>query len=108
MVRLPGGVCNDQDYSPSRITAPVDRLRQARISRGLTQRDVAEQVGRRRAWVGKIEQCELRLDVVALVRVARAFGLKASNLVEELEEEEPSLWWLFFYVSEGWSVWQRL
>lgn len=46
-------------------------------------------MGRKRAWVGKIEQCELKLDVVGLVRVARACGLKASNLVEELEEEEP-------------------
>jgi len=58
-------------------------------------------VGRKRAWGGKIEQCELKLDVVCLVRVARACGLKASNLVEELEEEEPPSWRLLFYVSGG-------
>lgn len=69
-----------------RLTA---RLRMARLQKGLTQFQVARKIGRSRAWLGRIESAQLRLDPVSLVIVTRVCGLRASRLVAELEKELP-------------------
>jgi len=68
----------------------VDRLQQARIRKGLTQGQAAAGVGKRRSWWGKIEQHELKLDVIHLIAVCRVVGLKADELVRQMEEEMSS------------------
>ena len=40
-----------------------------------------------RQWLTKIEQCELRLDLVHLIVMCRVYGLKAHELVQKMEEE---------------------
>jgi len=67
--------------------ALVATLRDSRRCRGLRQEDVARRLGVTRTWVTKIEQRELRLDVIQLVRLCRIYGLSAHRLVRELEEE---------------------
>jgi transcriptional regulator with XRE-family HTH domain len=64
----------------------VAELRRAREREGLTQTEVGRLVGRGRNWVHKVETCEIRLDVLQFVRLCRACGLKAYELVRGLEE----------------------
>ena len=74
----------------------IASLRAARINRGLRQEVVARRLGVGRTWIVKVEQCELRLDVLQLVRLARVYGLAAHGLVETVEKglsdpDSPSL-----------------
>ena len=63
----------------------VDQLRSTRRSLGMTQADVAEKVGVSRAWIVKVEQCELSLDLLHLAMLCRVYGLKTEDLVGMLE-----------------------
>ncbi len=47
----------------------VARLVRARRAKGLRQIDVAASLGVSRHWVGKIEHCDLRLDMLQFVRI---------------------------------------
>ena len=44
-------------------------------------------LGGSRKWLGKIEPHDLWLDVLCLVRLCHAYGIKASRLIREMEEE---------------------
>ncbi len=72
----------------------VQRLRQARLRHGIRLHDAALKVGKKKAWLGKIEQCEIRLDMVHFVRLCRAYRLNPScvikRLAEELSDEDSS------------------
>ena len=65
----------------------VGKLRDARTRCGLLQSDVAAKLGVARTWVSKVETCELRLDVLGLVRLCRVYGVSVQRLVRELEGE---------------------
>ena len=67
----------------------IDRLRSARKQAGITQAEASLRLGATRSWVGKIETCELRLDVHGLARLARVYGVDAGRLVRQLQEELP-------------------
>ena len=73
----------------------IDRLRTARSQVGITQREASSRLDVARSWVGKIETCELRLDVLGLARLACLYDVDAGHLVRELQKEvseaEPSL-----------------
>jgi len=68
----------------------IARIKAQRINERLTQVEAGRRVCMSRNWVAKIEMCELRLDVLHFVRLCRAYHLKASDLIKDLEEE-PSL-----------------
>ena len=83
------------------IFVPVYRqivadLRRAREKCGLRQEDVAGKLGCTRHWLSRVEACQLRLDVVQLVRLCRIYGVSPSRLAgrleEELSEEDGSLY----------------
>lgn len=52
----------------------LKRLRAARADAGLTQAQVARQLGRHQSFVAKCEAGERRVDVVELARFAEAYG----------------------------------
>lgn len=60
-------------------------LVEARQTANLTQAKLAEQLGRPQSFVSKYERGERRLDVVEFLEVARSLGLRASDLLEEIE-----------------------
>ena len=64
----------------------VGSLRQARIRAGLTQADAGRMIGHSRQWLSKIETCEIRLDVLQLVLLCRAYNHPVHDLVRGLEE----------------------
>jgi transcriptional regulator with XRE-family HTH domain len=55
----------------------VDWLKKQRLERGLTMRDLAARLGVPHSFVGKVEQCERRLDVPEYVAYCRALEISA-------------------------------
>ena len=52
----------------------------------MTQRKVGSRLRVARSGVGKVENFDLRLDLLQFVRLCRLYGLEASRLLEEMEE----------------------
>jgi len=65
----------------------IGRLKQIRHEKRIRQIDAAKQLHRTRKWLSKIETHDLRLDVLCFVRLCKAYGIKASRLIREMEEE---------------------
>jgi len=65
----------------------IGKLKQIRHEKGLRQIDVAKQLQRSGKWLGKIETHDLRLDVLCFVRLCKAYGIKASKVIQDMEEE---------------------
>ncbi len=57
---------------------------EARVQAGLTQRDLAERLGRPQSFVAKYELGERRLDVIEFSTVVRAIGADPVELLREL------------------------
>ena len=74
------------------VKAVVDMREEA----GLTQRELAERIGREQSFVGRIETRERRIDLVEFVRICRCCGLdgekelaKVTKQVLELIPKKP-------------------
>ena len=78
--------------SKSLFTARHDRLRdllvEARRNAGLRQVDVAVALGRPQSFVSKYENGERRLDVVEFVDVTHAIGIRADEILRELQPSQ--------------------
>lgn len=70
--------------------AAISVVIQARRSRGLSQRALAEALGKPRSFVSKVENKERRLDFVEFVVVAQALGLSPGGLMQSVGEALPS------------------
>lgn len=57
------------------------RLREARLKGGLTQAQVAHQLGRPVSFVSKCELGERRLDPIDLLHFARIYGVSIMDLL---------------------------
>ena len=53
----------------------IQWLKTARTNRGLTMRDLATRLGVPHTWIGKIEQCERRLDLCEFVQLCDVLDL---------------------------------
>lgn len=60
----------------------LQHLRRAREESGLTQREVAEKLGRSQSFVAKCEQGHNRVDVAQLVEFCRALGVPLVRFME--------------------------
>jgi Zn-dependent peptidase ImmA (M78 family)/DNA-binding XRE family transcriptional regulator len=67
------------------------RLQDARKARGLTQQDVANELGIARTTVTAIEQGERRIRPEELLRLVRLYGREVSDLIREREVVEEFL-----------------
>lgn len=67
-----------------------DLVREAREKAGMTQRDLAAILKRDRSYVWKSEQGERRMDVVDVVRWARACGADPLDIFKRIVKEEMS------------------
>jgi len=59
-------------------------LSEARGKAGLTQRELAERLGRRQNFISKYETGERRLDVVEFIIISRVLGFDAAGAVREI------------------------
>lgn len=62
------------------------RLADARKKHGLTQADLARQLGEVQSYVAKVETAQRRLDVEEFVRWTRAIGLDPSQEIKALDD----------------------
>ncbi len=69
----------------SRYRVLLERLRSARRLAGLTQGDVAAEIGRTQSFVSKCEAGERRVDAVELLEFAGLYGKPLSYFVAEGE-----------------------
>jgi transcriptional regulator with XRE-family HTH domain len=61
----------------------LERLRQARNDGGLTQKEVAELLGKPQSFISKVETGERRLDFVELQELAKLYKKPISYFMEE-------------------------
>jgi transcriptional regulator with XRE-family HTH domain len=59
-------------------------IRRHRKRAGLTQEALAERAGLHPVYVGELERGEETASVAALIRIARALGVRLADLVEEV------------------------
>lgn len=59
----------------------VARLRAAREHRGLSQAELATRLGKPQSYIGKIETCERRVDLVEVLRICDALGIGLGEIV---------------------------
>ena len=60
------------------------RLVELREAKGLTQTDIALQLGKPQSYVSKYERGERRLDIVELIAVAKVLSVDPAQLCAEL------------------------
>lgn len=61
-----------------------DTIRQSREQKGLSQEKLAERAELHPVYIGKIERGEQWISLHALLRVAKALGVKVRDLVDKL------------------------
>ena len=62
-------------------------LATARKSKGLTQQQLAEQIGENQNFISKYESGERRLDFLEVAAISRPIGFNMANAVREIEAE---------------------
>ena len=58
-------------------------LKQARLDAGLTQQELAKDLGKPQSFVAKYERAERRLDVIEFKKITETIGVLASSLLGE-------------------------
>lgn len=66
-----------------RYRAIVDKLVAHRKAAGLTQRELADRIGRVQSFVAKAELCERRLDVIELMDVLEGLEVDPAKFLAE-------------------------
>lgn len=62
----------------------------ARKAKSLSQRELADRLGKPRSFVSKIENKERRLDIVEFVVISRALGISPDKLLIEVDRILPA------------------
>jgi transcriptional regulator with XRE-family HTH domain len=62
----------------------------ARQDAGLTQRGLADLLGKSRSFVSKLESRERRLDIIEFIVVCRAIGIRPKDMITHIEGLLPS------------------
>lgn len=65
----------------------IEWLKEARAERGLTMRELAVELDVPHSYVGKVEQCERKLDVLEYVRYCEALDLNPKKGITILSGE---------------------
>ena len=65
-------------------------VRDLRSGRGISQEDLAHLSGMHRTYLGGVERGERNLSYANLLRLARALGVPASELLARAEQHERS------------------
>lgn len=64
-------------------------VREARLQAGLAQEELAHKAGVERSHMGKIERGEHMPTLTLALRVARALGIRAAELMDKTEQALP-------------------
>ena len=66
--------------------AMINSLKSLRMQQGLTQRDLAKKLGVAHCFVGRVETCERRLDIMDLIRILRALDFNNREILGFFEK----------------------
>ena len=66
----------------------LSKLIAARKLAGLTQVELANRLEKPQSYVSKYERGERRVDVVELIQISKALGIRASEIVMEIETRQ--------------------
>jgi len=69
--------------------AVINALKAARLSAGISQRQLAQRLGKHPSFINKIELIERRIDVLEFIAVAKAMGVAPTVLLERMTEALP-------------------
>jgi transcriptional regulator with XRE-family HTH domain len=69
----------------------IGAIRQVRIERGVSQRELARRLDKPPSFVNKIELLERRLDILEFVAVARALEIAPADLLRRIETILPTV-----------------
>lgn len=58
-------------------------LRRLRAERGISQEELAELAALHRTYIGSIERCERNVSIDNIAKLAAAFGISPSKLLED-------------------------
>jgi transcriptional regulator with XRE-family HTH domain len=61
------------------------KIRKLRLAQTLSQEQLAERSGLHRNYIGGVERGERNLALLNIVRVAKALGVRASNLLDQID-----------------------
>lgn len=64
----------------------IELMAEIRKDKGVTQVDLATALGKPQSFVSKIENGERQLDLIEMVAVADALGIKPQTVIAMLEE----------------------
>ena len=67
----------------------VEVLVDSRHKAGLTQRALAEKLGKPRSFVSKIESGERRIDVIEFIVIVRALGMAETDAIRAIAAALP-------------------
>lgn len=71
--------------------AAIEVIVRLRQEQGLSQRALADRLGKPRSFVSKIENKERRLDLVELIMLARAMGLSGETVISRVADALPEI-----------------
>lgn len=74
------GTLHSDDYKKL-----CEMLKQARLSKGLTQQEIADLLGKPQSYVAKYERAERRLDVLEFVAISNALDVRAEVILKHFE-----------------------
>lgn len=60
----------------------IEKLRKARLAKGLTQIEVSNKLNRGQSFISKVEGGQRRLDVMELKVLADIYGVDVSKLIQ--------------------------
>lgn len=67
----------------------IDAIQAARLAQGVTQRGLAQRLGKPPSFVNKIENLERRLDILEFIAIAQALGMEPGALLGKVMEALP-------------------
>jgi hypothetical protein len=69
----------------ARYQTLVRLLMETRVAEGLTQKELADRLGRPQSFVSKTENSERRLDVIEFIEICRGMGKDPKTMLASLE-----------------------
>ena len=58
-----------------------NKVREERLKQGLSQEELADRAGVHRTYIGMIERAEKNITLENIEKIAKALGMKPSNLI---------------------------
>jgi len=73
-------------YKDKQYTKLLALLKNIRKERKLTQKDIAEKLGKPQSFVSKYELAEKRLDILELRQLCKVLGIDLKEFIDRLEK----------------------